>query len=906
MPNRNPTQTKPATVAVQPWHTLPAERVAEALGTGPNGLSAEEAAGRLAEHGPNTFAPTRETPAWWVFLRQFKSPLILILIAVAGLSFVLGHAIDTGVIMGIVVINATIGFLQEHNAARALAALKQMTSPQATVVRDGRRTQIDASGVVVGDRLLLAAGDRVAADVRLSSVVDMAIDEASLTGESFASEKATRPIPGATSPLGDRANMAFMNTVVTRGRGWGVVVATGMASEVGRIAGHVAGAEVEPPLIRQIRRFSYTIAGLVAAMVAGMVAIGLMRGMPFMDIFLYAVSMAVSAIPEGLPIVVTVLLAVGVWRMARRRALIRHLPAVEALGATTVICSDKTGTLTRNEMTVRRVVLAGRAYDVSGEGHGLEGAITEPPGAETSPEADAGLTHLLEASRLCNDAVFRHGVGAADVQGDPTEIALLVLAAKAGIEPDWPRLAEVPFSSEQRWMATVHQAPGTGPVAYAKGALERLLPMARATTDPDGAERPLDDATRRAFERAAEEMADGALRVLALAYAPGIEAHDQVQAADLEGRLILLGLVGMIDPPRPEAIAAVRECQQAGIRVVMITGDHAGTARAIAREMGILGSLSDEVIAGDQLEQLDDAALGAHVARASVFARVAPEHKLRIVKALKARGEIVAMTGDGVNDAPALSHADIGIAMGITGTEVAKEASALVIADDNFATIVAAVEEGRLIAINLRKVLRYLLSTSLGEVLTLSLALILGMPLPLVAVQILWINLVTDGTFDKTLAMEPAESDLMRQPPRSPRAPLLEWQVVGSVLRVAPLMALVTLGMFHHALASGEPLAKAQTLAFSTLVFFQWFAAFSFRSPIRSNFQLRPNRWMLGALAVAGALHLTVLYLPAMQGLFHTVSLTPLELGTTLAAASTLFWLSEGSKLFKRRRRRTA
>jgi Ca2+-transporting ATPase len=889
-----------ATVRVQEWHTLSTERVMEALDSGSQGLSSEEAERRLAEFGANQLCVQPPPPMWQVFLRQFKSPILYVLFMAALVSLALGERVDAGVILGIVGLNAVIGFIQESRAQQALEALSKLTSPRATVLRAGEELDLPAEQVVPGDLLILSTGDRTAADARILHASDLELDEAVLTGESVPALKISAPLADPALPMADRRNMVFMNTVVTRGRGLAVVVATGMATAMGRIAGSL-DSPTEDPLRRKMRRLSHKLGLAVLILVLAVLAFGIVRGYAFLQIFHYALGMAVSAIPEGLPLVVTILLAVGVWRMARQNALIRHLPAIEALGAINVICTDKTGTLTRNTMTVRHVELMGRVFTVTGEGYCPEGAIAPMDGAPAA--SDAGLRELLDAARFCNDATLRERDGIWGIHGDPTEGALLTLAHKGGPREEAERVAEISFTSERRWMATLNRSQDGRVVAYVKGALERILPMSEGWMAADGSVQPLGEAERAAVMQAAEALASQALRVLAFAILPDVDLVREFAPPRLEGRLIFLGFVGMIDPPRAEATTAIQVCHEAGIRVAMITGDQRGTAEAIAREMGILES-GGAVMTGAELMALSDERFGERASAVSVYARVEPEHKLRIVRTLQERGNIVAMTGDGVNDAPALSRADVGISMGLTGTEVAKEASDMVLADDNFATIVAAVSEGRRIGENLRKVLRYLFATSTGEAMTFSVAIVLGMPMPLLPIQILWLNVITDGSFDKSLAMEPAEPGLMRRPPRPASNSLLAWDVVGPVLAVAPIMMLGTFVVFSQALALGASLEKAQTMAFSTLAIFQWFSAFSLRSLESPITRLPLNRWMFLSLSISVILHLGVIYLPLLQRAFHTVPLTAGELALTFGVASSLFILLEGRKIWLAARRR--
>ncbi|MBM3270808.1 MAG: HAD-IC family P-type ATPase [Candidatus Sericytochromatia bacterium] len=884
-------------LAVRPWHSLAPEVALEALGAGSRGLSSAEAARRLADFGPNRLAATGEAPVWHVLVRQFRSPLIYILLVAAALALILGKHLDAAVVLGLVCVNALLGFFQEHRAQQALSALRRMTSPRAVVLREGEALEVDAAEVVPGDILALSAGDQVAADARLVRAVDLELDESVLTGESVPVDKTDHAIAETELPLGERRSMVFAQTVVTRGHGRAVVVATGMTTEFGRIAADVARAEPPVPLVDRLRQFSRMIAIAVLIAACGLFAVGLARGIAPPELGMFAISAAVSAVPEGLPIVLTVLLAIGVWRMARRKALIRHLPSVEALGAVTVICTDKTGTLTRNEMTVRAMALPGRRFEVSGEGFSPAGAIEGVGGA--SPERDAGLERLIETCRLCNDAEVVESGGRWSVRGDPTEGALIVLADKAGIDPDWERLAEITFTSERRWMATLNQDPGGGAWVLAKGALERILDMSRHWMSPEGEIRPLDAAVRAEIEAAAEDLAGRSMRLLGFACRSPKQDPVELTPDCLSGRLVFLGVAGLLDPPRPESAESVRICREAGIRVVMVTGDHVGTARAIALSAGILDGIEQpgSVVVGSALDSMTDAELEARCEGIRVYARSDPEHKLRIVRALQARGHIVAMTGDGVNDAPALSQADVGVAMGLSGTEVAKGAADMVIGDDNFASLRAAVEEGRLIIGNLRKVMTYLLTTSSGELATIGLALAMGLPLPLVAVQILWINLITDGTFDKALAVEGPEASLMRVPPRAPRTPLVDREMLWNCGFAAPIMAIGALSVFWLELESGRSLDHARTMTFCTLVLFQWFAVFTFRSLTLPLWRLSWNPWMLLSLAASVVLQLGVIYAEGLQALFHTVPLTTRDLAIAALVASSILILNEARKV---------
>ncbi len=894
-------------VAIRPWHSLPAEEVMRALETPPDGLSTAEATRRLAEFGPNQLASKGGPPPWRVFLRQFQSPLIYILLIAAAVSFLVGKRFDVYVILGVVVINAMLGFIQEERAASALAALQRLTSPHAHVVREGEVHEVLATEVVPGDLLVLEAGDRVAADARLFKTAELVIDESALTGESVPVPKTPDPVPGGDEvPLGDRTGLAFMNSVVTAGRARAVVVATGMATEMGKIAEGLAGGPSETPIQRRLAAFSKRLGQLILLVVAAVFLVGLIQGRSVTEMFFVAISLAVSSIPEGLPIVVSVLFAIGVNRMARRKALIRRLPAVEALGSATVICSDKTGTLTRNEMTVREVSCGDDRFAVEGEGYRPVGRLLRAGRPVTVGDHD-GLYWLAACARLCNDALLvEEESGEWKVLGDPTEGALQVLGEKAGFKEDWERIGELPFSSERKWMATLNRTPEGGRVAFIKGATDRILSAARGWLDGEGVEHPADDAFRRRVEARAEELASEALRVLALGMIRDdglITIHPEVFAE----RVTFLGLVGMIDPERPEAVAAVRTCQEAGIRVVMITGDHMTTGRAIARRLGIVAADAAEPgIDGVRLAAMSDRELEEAVGRTALYGRVAPEHKLRIVTALQRQGEIVAMTGDGVNDAPALSQADIGVSMGLAGTEVAKGASDMVLADDNFATIVAAVEEGRTIADNLHKVIHYLLTTSTAEILIIAVALLLGMPLPLAAVQILWVNLATDGLMDKALALEKPEPGLMSRPPAAANAPIVSAEAFRRMLLLGSVTALGTLGSYAWELWNGGTFRHAQTEAFTTLVAYQWFSAFAYRSERVPIWRLPMNWWMVGTLLVGVLLQTAAVYAPPLQLVLGTEALSLAEFADSALIAASVLVVSEAYKIVRERWVRTS
>lgn len=881
----------------QPWHVLSIAEVLAALEADPRGLSPAEAARRRPVYGPNELEAARRISPWAILLAQFRNVLVLILLAATALSIVLGHGTEAVVIIVIVLFAVLLGFLQEYRAERALEALRRLAAPTATVLREGEPQEVPARELVPGDVVVLHTGDRVPADLRLLEAVHLRIDEAVLTGESVPVEKHTDPIPVPEIPLGDRRNMAYAGTVVTYGRGKGIVVATGMRTEFGRIAGMLQTIETErTPLQENLDRVGHALARAALGVVALIVALGLIRGQPWLEMLLFGLALAVAVVPEALPAVVTISLALGVQRMVRRNALVRRLPAVETLGSTTVIGTDKTGTLTKNEMTVRRIFLCGQTWEVTGAGYAPEGVflLASIPTPPSEP-----LRRLLRAAALASDARlrFRPEEGRWQAQGDPTEVALVVAAAKAGLavedlEARFPRVHEIPFTAERKRMTTLHRGPD-GVFAAAKGAPEVILEgCARLLTE--AGEVPLTPAGREQILEVARAMAGEALRVLAVA--------DKADARpeDAEEGMTFLGLVGMIDPPRPEAREAIRKCQEAGIRVVMITGDHPHTAEAIARELGLLQR--GRVITGAQLDAMDDTAFEAQVEDIEVYARVSPAHKLRVVTALQKKGHIVAMTGDGVNDAPALKKADIGVAMGITGTDVSKEAADMILLDDNFASIVAAVEEGRTIFNNIKKYLMYLLSSNVGEILLMAGASLAGLPLPLTAAQILYVNLATDGLPALALAVDPPEEDLMRRPPRPPRAGIFTRPVVALMLAGGLWSALVNLSLFAWALGSGRGLPEAMTMAFVSLVLIQFFKAYNFRSD-RHSVLRRPfaNRWLNRAILWETMMLLLLIYVPFLREAFKIYPLPPIGWAIVLVAAATVVPVLELVKAAERR-----
>jgi Ca2+-transporting ATPase len=924
--------TRPDTARIAAWWTFSPEETLQKLGVRPaGGLNPDEAARRLAAHGPNALVERGIKSPWAILGEQLSGVLVLVLIAAAVVSAFLGETADAVVIGMIVVLNALLGLTQEYRAEKAMAALKRLAVPVVRVRRGGQVREISSREIVPGDVFLIEAGNLVPADARLIEAFNLRVQEAALTGESEPVEKHVRPLAAGTVALGDRLNMVHMGTIVTYGRGAAVVTATGMRTELGAVAALLQGVVREPtPLQKRLAELGRGLALAALALVAVLFVQGLIRGGLGADnlklMFLTAISMAVAAVPEGLPAVVTIALALGGQRMLRRRALIRKLLAVETLGSVTVICSDKTGTLTENRMTVTVLDVAGDTVDVAEhldhESVALESAPPHPLLADKP-----GFAMLLAAGALCNDAALRvpAAPGAPPVAiGDPTEGALVVAAAgfalpKDALERALPRVQEAPFDSERKRMTTVHAVSGPLPpvlaravagaqppfLACCKGAVDGLLGVCGAVWSPAGAE-ALAPARRAAILEANNRLAAKGMRVLGLAWRPLERA---IAGAEAERDLVFLGLIGMIDPPRAEVRDAVATCRSAGIRPVMITGDHPLTAAEIARQLGL--AADGGLLTGVELEALAAHELRERVKTVSIYARVAPEHKLRIVEALQAEGHVVAMTGDGVNDAPALRKSDIGVAMGITGTDVSKEASDMVLQDDNFATIVAAVEEGRVIYDNIRKFVRYLLSTNSGELWTMLLAPFLGLPLPMLPIQILWMNLVTDGLPALALGVEPAERDIMRRPPRHTRTSIFSGGLGWHVLWVGLLMGVVSLGTawwFAH--TGGHDLSKPadetyfRTLVFTLLTFLQMAHVLAIRSERDSLFRigLGSNRPLLAAVAITMVLQLALVYAPFLQGFFRTVPLTGRDLGLCLLLSSSVFWAVEAEKWIGRRR----
>ena len=868
---------------VAAWHALAIDTVLAQLQSTAAGLSSGEARERLQQQGPNALPAAASRSMLARFLSQFNNLLIYVLLGSAVVTALLQHWVDTGVILAVVLINAVFGFVQEGRAEKALDAVKAMVSSRANVLRDGLRMAVPAEELVAGDCVLLEAGDRVPADLRLLRASSLKLDEAMLTGESVAVDKSADPV-AVDAALGDRFSMAYSGTLVAAGQGLGVVVATGPRTELGLISTMLGSVQtLATPLTRLMDRFARQLTITILSLSALMFCFALwVRDYDTADAFIAVVGIAVSAIPEGLPVVMTIALAIGVQRMAARYAIVRSLPAVETLGAVSVICSDKTGTLTRNEMSVRAVVQPGASFDIEGEGYAPQGRFTLA-GEEIEPALHPQLLHFATGAALCNDAHVRHAEGTAwTVEGDPMEGALVTLATRAGLDverlrQDWRRLDEVPFDAVHRYMATLHRPVDAPAVVFVKGAPEQVLAMCR---DQQGAEgvQALDAAY---WLEQVDALAAKGYRVLGLASFAPEDAKDRVDMADVKD-LTLLGVLGMIDPPRESAKEAVRECRSAGIAVKMITGDHAATAAAIARELALADTI--RVTSGHELDGLNDAQL-IDVARAStVFARTSPEHKLRLVQALQADRSVIAMTGDGVNDAPALKRADIGVAMGITGTAAAKEAAGMVLADDNFATIVAAVKEGRTVYENLRKVIAWTLPTNGGQAIVIVAAILLGLSLPVTPVQILWVNLVTAVALGLTLAFEPPEPTLMQRKPRSPDEQLLQPYLLWRVALVSVLFALGCFGMFEWSLRRGDSVELARTIVVNALVIMEIFYLFSVRYTQGTSLSLRG---VLGTpavlLGVAGVtlVQLLFTYTPPMQALFDS---RPVDLAAGLLA----------------------
>ena len=909
--------------ALRPAYREAPALVFERLATDPaTGLTADEAARRLAVHGPNELREKEKEGLLQKILAQLKDFLVLVLIAASVVSIFVGEWIDAIVIIAIVIVNATLGVIQEGKAEKALEALKKMAAPGARVLRGGQVGHVPASALVPGDVVLVEAGDIVPADLRLFETASLKAEEASLTGESVPVEKDGTVTFDADMPLGDRANLLFMSTVVSYGRGRGIVVGTGHATEIGRIADRLQDIEEEAtPLQKNLNQLGKWLGILCLAVCAVVFVVGLLQGGEVLPLFLTAVSLAVAAIPEGLPAVVTIVLALGMKRMVDRHAIMKKLLAVETLGSVDTICSDKTGTLTQNEMTVTRLYADGTVFAVSGTGYAPAGAIEtlEGPAGPDSPV----LSRLLHAALLCNDATLREKEeGGWGIVGDPTEGALIAAAAKGGITHEgadrtYPRVSEIPFDSGRKRMTTFHHGFDDPLTSFTKGAPDLLVARCTHILTGDGV-KILDDAGRAAILERNHDLASSALRVLAFAYRlhrKSLPLEESTDAERMEDGMTFLGLAGMIDPARPEVRDAVRVCAAAGIRPVMITGDYKDTAVAIAKDLGMMDA-DDRVLAGAELDAMDDAALREAVEDTAVYARVSPEHKVRIVTALRANGHIASMTGDGVNDAMALKSADIGVAMGITGTDVAKGTADMILTDDNFASIVSAVEEGRVIYSNIRKFVGFLLSCNVGEILVIFLtSLILGPGfVPLVPVQLLWLNLVTDSFPALALGSEKGDPDIMTRRPRSKRESIINGDMIGAILVQSVAIFAAVYGVFTLALGKAflflpgtagvpdETLVHARTMAFATLIVAELLRAFTARSERHSIFRIGwfSNKQMLVAFAVAVVLLLAVIYVPFLDPVFDTTFLRLVDWAAILGFALVPFAAGEIYKLVRR------
>ncbi len=898
--------------STEDWHALPLEDVERELDTDRHdGLTDEEAERRHERDGPNRLPSPGGRSVWAILGAQFASLIVLFLVAAAGIAFAFGETVEGFAILVVIGINAIVGFFTELRAEGAIDSLRQQAAPTARVVRDGQERTVDAERIVVGDVVLLGEGDRVPADGRLIESAALQLQESALTGESQSVEKDAEAEVAARAPIAERWTMAYLGTTVSAGRGRMVVTGIGTDTEVGRIGVLLEETvQRDTPLERRLEGLGRVLIVVVLGVAVVVVVAGLLRGNDLRHMLEVAIALAIAAVPEGLPAVATMTLALGVQRMARANALVRRLPAVETLGSTTVICTDKTGTLTRNEMTVRTLVVAGRRIDVSGAGYEPEGTF-EHRGSTVDPAQDDALSLALRAAALCNDARLVEEDGRHTVLGDPTEGALIVAAVKAGLDLDalqaaQPRVDEIPFDATSRRMVTVHERDDGSCTVYAKGAPTAIVSRCRDMVTDDGVA-PFGERERERVRDEAEALAGEALRVLAVAYRPSRDGDGEVDAD-----LTFVGLIGMLDPLREEAAQAVDRCRTAGIRTVMITGDHPRTAAVIAHRLGIDRGLDGSELAtrqGVDLQDLDEGDWQASVRDVAVFARVSPEHKLRIVEALQAGGDVVAMTGDGVNDAPALRKADIGVAMGIKGTAVAKEAAAMIIRDDDFGTIVKAVEGGRVIYANIRRFIHYLFSCNLSEILTVFVAIMVGWPLPLAALQILWLNMITDVFPALALALEPSRHGVMQRPPRDPKEPLMDRRYAVLIVWQGLLLAGVTLAAFAVAMiwygAEAAP-SRAVTISFMTLALTQVFHAFNTRSTRESVFTRRifDNRWLWGAVLLCIALQLAAVYLPPLQRVLQTVPLGARDWALVLGFALAPVAVVEIVKAVERRRTR--
>ncbi len=889
------------------WYQLGVKEVMHNLETSENGISSQEAKQRLSRYGLNRLEEDKKISKLEIILHQFKSPLIYILLIAGVITIILGEFIDASVIFSVVIINAIIGYIQEFKAEESVRALKKMVVPKARVIRDGKEKEINSEELVVGDIVLLNSGTRVPADIRLIHTIELKIDESMLTGESVPAEKDIHPIKEENLTPGDQLNMAFMGTAVVMGRAKGVVVATGVNTVLGGIAKEVREAGItKAPLQEKIESFAKAIGLVVIVVSLILFVIGILLGESIKNMFLIAVAASVATIPEGLPIVVTIALAVGVSRMAKQNAIIRKLPAAETLGSTAVICSDKTGTLTKNEMTVKMIYNCFHTFEVEGSGYSPKGEILLD-GLPIDTKLKKSLHDLLRIGLLCNESSLYEEDGDYKIDGDPTEGALIVSAIKGGLnieeeKAQYELIDILPFESERGYMATLHKHRGKK-LVFLKGSPEKVIDMCES--DYKG-----NKVNRKELLNIASGFAKEGMRVLAFAYKEAHPDATEVRCKDVENcdvteSLIFVGFQAMIDPPRPEVIDAIQGCKMAGIRVVMITGDHPQTALAVAKKIGIADD-SSPVLTGKELETISDESLFEKVVNINVFSRVAPNHKLRITEALKKHGNIVAVTGDGVNDAPALKAAHIGIAMGKTGTDVAKEAADMILADDNFASIFNAVKEGRIVFDNIRKVTFFLIPTGIAAIISIMFAIVLNIPIPYVAAQLLWINLVTNGLQDVALAFEPGEPNIINRPPRPPDEGIMSRLLIERTILVGLLISIGVIINFYYSLKAGYSLEKARTVAVTTMVFFQFFQAWNSRSEYESVFRLGilTNPFLFVSMVAAFFAQLSFIYVPALQWLFRTEPLTFSEWAIILFVSSTVILVVEVDKFIRRKKRR--
>jgi Ca2+-transporting ATPase len=883
------------------WYRIDVKEILHKLNTLEHGLSGREIDKRLKEYGPNRLVTEKKVSKLKILAHQFQSPLIYILLIAAVVTVFLREYIDTGVIMSVVILNAVIGYIQEFKAEESIRALKKLVVPKARVLRDGTEREINSEELVPGDIVLLSSGSKIPADMRLFKVIELRADEALLTGESLPVEKTTTAIKEKNLIPGDQKNMAFMGTIVVSGRGKGIVVETGQRTILGQIAEEVREVtEVKTPLQVKFEKFARFIGFFVLGFSVFIFAAGTLLGKKLSEMFMVAVATAVSVVPEGLPVAVTIAMAIGVSRMARRNAIIRKLPAVETLGDITVICSDKTGTLTKNEMTVRLIYDGVHTYEVTGSGYDPKGEILHEKIAITKGERKE-LIKMLRVGLLCNESDIYEEEGQYKVEGDPTEGALIVPAIKAGLNPEeekesYQQIAMIPFESERGYMATLHKHRGEK-IIFVKGAPEKLLDMCTECMLKG-------DARKKEINHFSNEFAKRGLRVIALAYKEVPRDKEEITHEDVKDGLMYAGLQGMMDPPREESFNAVEGCNNAGIKTVMVTGDYAVTAEVVSKQLGITGD-NEQVLEGKEIETIDDEELFNRSKKVSVYARVSPEHKLRIVQQLVRHGEIVAVTGDGVNDAPALKAAHIGIAMGRKGTDVAKESSDMIVTDDNFASIVSAVEEGRVVYDNIKKVTLFLVSCGLGELLAIVTTILLGLPIPYIPAQILWLNLVTNGLQDVALAFEPGEKGVIKRPPRDPQEGILSPLIIQRTLLMGIILAAGTLFVFISRLEEGVPLERARTAALTTMVFFQFYQAFNCRSEKQSIFRmsLMTNPFLIYSMIAAFFAQMAVIYVPALRWIFRTVPLSLHEWLQIVFITITVIIAVEIDKAVRRRRR---